>query len=141
MSLLCVRPITMYPQGIGRQWNRTTKEMYWQRELQHIGQDQVFNKEIYSQHATPNGVFGYQDRYDEYRRMESSVAGNFRTDLDFWHMARLFSADPTLNASFVTSNPTLRINAVQNEPNLWIMAHHSIQARRMVAKTGTSFIY
>lgn len=141
MSLLCVRPITMYPQGIGREWNRTTKEMYFQRELQHIGQDQIFNKEVYAKHASPAGVFGYQDRYDEYRRKESSVAGAFRSTLDFWHMARLFATDPTLNASFVTSNPTMRIQAVQDEPNLWITSHHSVQARRMLARMGNSFIY
>lgn len=141
MTLCCVRPVTMYPQSIPRKWNRTTKEMYFQRELQHIGQDEIYNKEVYGQHSDPNGVFGFNDRYDDYRRQESGVSGNFRTDLDFWHMARIFNADPTLNASFVTSNPTTRINAVTNEPNLWVMSQHSIQARRMLAKVGNSFIY
>lgn len=132
----------MYVQGLPRTWNRRTKEDFWQQELQHIGQQEVLNKELYAAHTTPNGVFGYQDRYDEYRRQESTIGGEFRsTDLDFWHMARIFSSDPALNASFVRSNPTKRINAVQTNDVLWIMAHHSLQARRMVAKTGSSFIF
>lgn len=142
VSLLSVRPKTIYVQGLHRTWNRRTKEDFWQKELQHIGQQEVLNKELYAPHTTPDGVFGYQDRYDEYRRMESGVSGEFRTTtLDFWHMARIFSSEPVLNGAFVSSNPTKRINAVQSEDVLWIMANHSIQARRMVAKTGTSYIF
>ncbi len=142
VSLLSVRPKTMYVQGLPRTWNRRTKEDFWQKELQHIGQQEILNKELYAAHATPEGTFGYQDRYDEYRRAESTIGGEFRdTTLDFWHMARIFSGDPTLNGTFVSSNPTKRINAVQTNDVLWIMANHSIQARRMVANRGNSFIY
>ena len=94
------------------------------------------------QATAPDGVFGYQDRYDEYRRMESQVAGEFRTTaLDYWHMARKFATEPVLNNSFVVSNPTKRIFAVQTEDVLWCMVNHSIQARRLVARTGQSFIF
>lgn len=142
LSLLSVKPRTMYVQGLARTWNRRTKEDFWQRELQHIGQQEVLQKELYAASATPDGVFGYQDRYDEYRRMESMIAGEFRTtQLDFWHMARIFAADPALNASFVSSVPTKRINAVQTNDVLWIMCNHSIQARRQVAGSGRSFIF
>lgn len=140
-SLLSVKPKTMYAQGLHRHWNRRTKEDFWQRELQHIGQQEILNKELYAAHATPDGVFGYQDRYDEYRRAESSIAGEFRSVLDFWHYARLFSSDPTLNADFVKSVPTKRVNAVQSNDVLWVMCNHSIQARRLVARNGTSFIF
>jgi len=142
VSMLSVLPKTIYTQGIPRTWSRTIKEDFFQMELQAIGQQEVLNKEIYGEHATPEGVFGYQDRYDEYRRQESTVAGEYRTtELDFWHMARIFATDPTLNSDFVTSNPTKRIHAVQTNDVLWIMANHSIQARRLLAKTGKSFIY
>ncbi|AZL82921.1 major capsid protein [Apis mellifera associated microvirus 45] len=141
ISLLSVRPRTMYVDGLARTWNRRTKEDFWQKELQHIGQQEVLNKEVYFPGGSPDGVFGYQDRYDEYRRMESGVAGEFRTTLDYWHMAREFSSAPALNASFVSSNPTNRVYSVTDPDvdKLWIMANHSIQARRMVARTGTSF--
>lgn len=141
-SFISVKPKTMYQQGLTRTWSRTVNEDYFQRELQHIGQQSILNKELYVQHATPNGVFGYQDRYDEYRRMESSNAGQFRSTLDYWHMVRKFSSDPVLNASFVASNPTNRIFADQSgSDTLVVMASHSLQARRIVSKVGTSFIF
>ncbi len=141
-SLLSVRPKTIYTQGLPRHWNRRVKEDFFQQELQSIGQQEVLNKELYAGHTTPEGVFGYSDRYDEYRRTESTVSGEFReTVLDFWHMARVFASDPTLNADFVTSVPTKRINAVQTNDVLWIMANHSIQARRMLSKVSRPSVY
>lgn len=140
-SLMSVKPKTMYAQGLARHWSRRNKEEFFQRELQHIGQQEVFNREIYAGHSTPAGVFGYQDRYDEYRRMESSIAGDFRDKLDFWHYARIFGGDVSLNADFVKSVPTKRPNAVESEDVLWIMANHSIQARRLVSGAANSFIF
>lgn len=141
-TMLSVRPKTIYSQGLPRTWNRRTKEDFWQVELQHIGQQEVLNKEVYAKHSQPNAKFGNQDRYDEYRRQESSVAGEFRTsELNYWHLAREFSSDPALNASFVTCVPTERIFPVSTNDVLYVMAKHSIQARRLVAPTGTSYIY
>lgn len=133
----------MYHQGLHRSHLRRVKEDYWQRELEHIGQQEVQLQELWT--AGPDvehtEVFGYQDRYDEYRRQESSVTGEFRYLLNYWHMAREFGAKPVLNASFVQSNPTKRINAVQTNDVLWIMASHNIRARRMLSKRGNSYIY
>lgn len=141
-TFISTKPKTLYPQGLFRHWNRRTKEDFFQLELQHIGQQEVVNKEVYAPHASPDGIFGYQDRYDEYRRTESTVSGEFRsTLLDFWHQARIFGTTPALNADFVKSVPTKRINAVQNQDVLYIMARHSIQARRLVAAKGNSFIF
>lgn len=141
MSLLSALPKTMYVQGIARHWNRRTKEEFWQREFQHIGQQAVKNKEVYAAAASPDATFGYQDRYDEYRRTENTIAGEFRTTaLDYWHMGRIFASEPALNASFVTSTPSKRNFASQSTDTLYIMAKHNIQARRLVAQTGTSFI-
>lgn len=141
-SFISLRPKTIYAQGLPRTWNRRLKEDFWQKELQFIGQQEVLNKEVYAGHTTPDGTFGYQDRYDEYRRTESSIAGEFRgSGLDFWHMARIFSSDPSLNATFTSCVPTTRNFASTATDTLYIMAKHSIQARRLVAKTGKSFIY
>ena len=115
---------------------RSSQSRYWQQE--------VLNKEIYAASATPNGTFGYQDRYDEYRRTESTIAGEFRTStLDYWHMARIFGSAPTLNSSFVSADPTGRVFAVSPSisNSLWIMANHSIQARRLVSGEAKSFIF
>lgn len=138
-SFIFVRPRTIYTQGLNKHWNKRVKEDFWQKELQFIGQAEILNKEIYAAHATPDGVFGYQDRYDEYRRLESSVAGEFRTSLlDFWHMARTFSSAPALNSTFVSCVPTERSFAVPSQDVCYIMANHSIQARRIIAPIGAS---
>lgn len=141
MTLFAVQPKTMYVQGLSRTWNRRDKYDFFQQETAHIGQQEILNKEIYAASASPDGTFGWQDRYDEYRRQESRIAGEFRTStLDFWHQARIFSSEPALNAAFVTSNPTERVFAVPSEDVIYVTANHSIQARRAVPRTGSSFI-
>lgn len=140
-SFISVKPKTIYAQGLPRTWNRRTKEDFWQKELQHIGSQEILNKELYAPHAQPDGVFGYQDRYDEYRRTESTIAGEFRTSLDFWHMARIFGSAPALNAAFVLSNPTQDIFATPGTDNLYAMISHSIQARRLISATGSTLGY
>lgn len=141
-TFISIRPKTIYGNGLFRHWNRRTKEDFWQKELQHIGQQEILNKEVYAADSGPDDVFGYQDRYDEYRRAESSIAGEFRTtQLNFWHMARIFAGDVALNEDFIKCVPTERSFAVPSEDVFYIMARHSIQARRLVASTGSSFIF
>jgi len=142
ITLMSIRPKTIYGNGLFRHWNRRVKEDFWQKELEHIGQQEVLKKEVYGAHSDPDGTFGYQDRYDEYRRAESSIAGEFRTtDLNFWHMARIFASDPGLNADFVKCVPTERTFAVPSKDVFLGYIKHSIQARRMVCQNGQSFIY
>lgn len=140
MSLMSVLPKTIYVNGTSRHLIKTTKEDYWQKELQHIGQQPILNKEVYSAHSSPTGTFGYQDRYDEYRRNESTVHGDFRTTLNQWHLGRIFASDPSLNSTFVSSNPATRIFQSAAADTLYVMAYHSMQARRLVSKEGTSSI-
>lgn len=140
MSLMSVRPRTMYATGLHRMWSQRTKEDFWQKELEHIGQQEVYNKEVYVGDSAPDDVFGWQDRYAHYRHLPSTVAGDFRSTLNFWHLARIFGSDVTLNGDFVKCDPSKRINAVQDEDTLWVMINHSIQARRMVSKSAVGRI-
>lgn len=140
-TLLSVRPKTMYMQGVNRLWNRRTKEDFWQKELEGIGQQEILNKELYTAHADPDGIFGYADRYEEYRRQPSRISGDYQSNLKFWHMAREFADEPVLNASFVEAVPTKRIFAQQVDDTLWCMINHSVQARRLVSSSGKSYIY
>lgn len=140
ISLLSVRPRTMYPDGLERMWLRRSKEEYWQKELEMIGQQEIQNQECYALDSAPTDVFGYEDRYAEYKHIFSKVSGAFRSTLDFWHLARLFGSDVTLNASFVNCAPDPRIFQVTTGDNLLIMASHSIQARRMVSRGNSSRI-
>lgn len=140
-TLMCVQPKTMYTQGLARTWNRRTKEDFHQRELEAIGQQEVLNKEVFcSTVASNDGTWGYQNRYDEYRRTESSIAGEMRTVLNTYHMARIFASFPALNAAFIASNPTNRIYQDTADNQLIVMAHHSIQARRQLSKSAESRI-
>ena len=140
LTVMMVRPISVYMQGLSRMWNRRVKEDYYQRELQRIGQQEVLTKELYAGNAegptADDVVFGYQNRYDEYRWHESYVSGEFRTILNSWHMARDFANEPTLNADFINAVPTTRIFAAQQNDTLYCMANHSIQARRLMSKYG-----
>lgn len=142
MSFMSTKPKTVYTQGLARMWNRRTKEDFWQKEFEHIGQQEIKNKEIYAAHTLPDGTFGWQNRYQEYREQESTVSGEFRTtELSFWHFARQFASDPALNATFVKSVPTEIPFAVPSRDVLYVMANHSIQARRLVSASAKSFIY
>lgn len=141
ITLMSVRPKSMYGNGLHRSWSKTTKEDFYQSELEHIGQQEVLNKEIVLGHATPEGTFGYQDRYSEYRSHPSRVAAEFRSTLNFWHLARLLSPSPSLNSTFVTCDPGKRINAEQTADQLWVMVNHSLRARRKVGMPSVGRIF
>lgn len=137
LSLLSVRPRTMYTQGVHRLFTRRTREDFYQRELERIGQEEVYKGEIYAQgDANDLEVFGYNDRYSTYRHIPSSVTGDFRSTLTEWHLGRILAAEPTLNQSFIECVPSKRIHEAQSADVLWVMASHSVQARRMVGRSG-----
>lgn len=139
MSLMCVRPIPVYSQGVERLWSKKTKEDFWQRELQHVGQQEVLNSEVYADGSEGDAnTFGYQNRYDEYRRGVNIVTGEFRTNQDFWTMARIFENRPALNSDFVECNPTDRIFQVgeKNSDQLYCMVKNNVIAKRLVDKNG-----
>lgn len=137
ISLLSVRPKAIYNNGVHRQWLRLDKEDYFQKELQWIGQQEVLNNEIYAD-ASPAGLetFGFQDRYMDYRSVPSGVSAEFRDLLNYWHMAREFTAPPVLNQSFTDCIPTKRIHNDQTQNALWITTQHRMVARRLIARNA-----
>lgn len=149
ITLMSVRPKTMYTQRVKRAFLRSidstlsgttgTKEDYWQKELQHIGQQGINGFEADAQVGNVN--FGYQDRYDEYRREESSVAGLFRSTLNTWHLSRDFGGAPALNSTFVSCVPSTRVFADTANDNLYVMANHNIRARRLISREGNSMTF
>ncbi|WNK12684.1 MAG: major capsid protein [Microvirus sp.] len=141
MTVMVVRPQTQYSQGVHRMWTRQVKEDFFQPELQDLGQQAIQNRELYAAHSTPTGTFGWQDRYDEYRRNENKVAGDFRTTLNMWHMAREFSSNPALNSTFVQSNPTTRIYAVTSADQILAYVNHNIVAKRQLKKYAKPILF
>lgn len=125
IGLVCLRADITYQQGLNRMWSRRQLfDFYWPT-LAHLGEQVVYNREIYTQGtADDNGVFGYQERYAEYRYKPSMITGKLRsTDpqtLDVWHLAQKFDTLPKLNKDFIEENPPInRVIAVQNEPQFF----------------------
>lgn len=134
LSLMSVRPRTIYADQLHRQWIRSDKDDYWQKEYESFGPQAVVTKEVYGPHGNATDVFGYQGRHDEYRRHPSYVSGGFRGIDDDWHMARFFSSAPALNTTFLSCLPTDRIYADVSEPECRAMVSHNIRAKRLVSK-------
>jgi hypothetical protein len=133
LSFLTVRPKSIYGNAIHRSFLRQDREDYFQRELAYIGQQEVYQNEIYGDAAhTRSDVWGYSDRYAEYKSMPSTIAGDFRSTLDHYHQARIFSTDPTLNEAFLTEDAPTRIHNVTSGDTLWCMVNHRLIARRTV---------
>ena len=140
MSLLTVRPIPVYSQSLERMWSKRNRFDFWQKEYEHIGQQEVRNSEVYANGKIEEdaATFGYQNRYDEYRRGVNIITGEFRTNQDYWTMARIFESRPTLNGDFVSCMPTDRIFQVneQNSDQCYAMVKNNIIAKRLVSKNG-----
>lgn len=136
LSLLSARPATGYMEGQPRKFNRMDPMDYWQKELETLPWQEVYQTEIFHS-ATPGQVFGYVPRYEEYRHGLSYVSGTFRggTENDY-HMVREFGSAPTLNASFVECTPTDRVYSDNSMPELLINAYNRITARRLVRRTA-----
>lgn len=137
IGILSIMPRTAYQQGVPRMWSRSSKlDFYWP-SFAHLGEQGVLNKEIYAEHSSPTGIFGYVPRYEEYRSRESAVCGDFRSTFNYWHMGRIFSGDPSLNSAFVTADPTKRINAVTDKHNCWVQVLNNVTAVRPIPRQGT----
>jgi hypothetical protein len=142
IGLACVFADLTYQQGLARHFSRQTRwDFYWPA-LAHLGEQAVLNKEIYAQGtADDNNVFGYQERYAEYRYKPSNVTGqmrsNFAQSLDTWHLAQDFGTLPALNASFIEENPPVdRVTAVQNYPNLILDMYFKLKCARPMPTYG-----
>lgn len=124
IGLASARADLTYQQGIERFWSRTTRYDFYWPALAHLGEQAVLNKEIFvtNNDVTNNEVFGYQERFAEYRYKPSRVTGLFSSDvgasLDVWHLSQDFSGLPALNGSFIEDNPPVdRIIAVPSQPH------------------------
>jgi hypothetical protein len=136
IGLINVYADLTYQQGLNRMFSRSDRwDMYWPA-LAHLGEQAVLNKEIYAQGtADDDGVFGYQERFAEYRYKPSMVTGQFRSNyaqsLDLWHLAQDFASLPALNSSFIEENPPIdRVIAVPSEPHIILDAFFNLKCAR-----------
>lgn len=122
-GFVCARADLTYQQGINKMWLRSTVYDFYWPTFANLGEQAIELREIYAQGTSADTtVFGYQERYSEYRYKPSQITGKFRSsvadgNLDVWHLSQFFKNAPTLNEEFIVENPPIsRIIAVQDEP-------------------------
>lgn len=123
IGFVCARADLTYQQGINKMWLRSTVYDFYWPTFAHLGEQAIELREIYAQGSEADTtVFGYQERYAEYRYKPSQITGKFRSSvvngsLDIWHLSQFFNNAPTLNEEFIVENPPIeRIIAVPSEP-------------------------
>jgi hypothetical protein len=123
LGLVSVRADLTYQQGLNRMWSRSTRYDFYFPAFATLGEQAVLNKEIYCLGtAQDNDVFGYQERWAEYRYKPSQITGLFRSTaagtLDAWHLAQRFTSLPTLNSTFIQETPPVdRVVAIGASAN------------------------
>lgn len=123
IGLVSVRADLTYQQGMHRMWSRSTRYDFYFPAFAMLGEQAVLNKEIYCDgSANDSNVFGYQERWAEYRYKPSQISGLFKSTssgtIDGWHLAQKFTALPTLNTTFIQDTPPLsRVLAVGASAN------------------------
>jgi len=144
IGLVSVRAELTYQQRLDRLWSRSTRFDHYWPALAMIGEQAVLNKELFYDVNNPgaaDSVFGYQERYGEYRYKPSQVTGLFRSthpqSLDAWHLAQEYSSYPALNASFIEENPPLdRVVAVITEPKFILDSWFELRCARPMPMFG-----
>ncbi|AXH75652.1 MAG: major capsid protein [Microviridae sp.] len=143
IGVVSVRADLTYQQGLNRMWSRKTRfDFYWPA-LSHIGEQAVLQKEIFASGvpAEDDVVFGYQERYAEYRYKPSIITGKLRSSdaqsLDVWHLSQDFATAPVLDAAFIEENPPIdRIIAVQDEPQFILDCYFRLRCARPMPVYG-----
>ena len=142
IGLINVRADLTYQQGLNRMWSRRTRYDYYWPALAHLGEQAVLSKEIYCD-ASPDDelVFGYQERYAEYRYKPSMITGVFRSvsaqSLDAWHLSQEFANRPQLNEEFIVDEPPIdRVVAVPSEPDFIFDGYFKLNCARPMPLYG-----
>lgn len=136
IGVLSVLPRTNYHQGVPRWATRFDQLDYYHPEFAQLGEQAILNREIYYDPSKDpdvdnDHVFGYQQRFAEYKYGCSTVHAEFRTTLQFWTLVRDFSTAPALNQLFVSaSNASTRIFADESNDHLWCQVYNKVGARR-----------
>ena len=115
LVLACARVMRTYQQGLSKMWTRKKMVDYYNPFFANLGEEAIKNKEIYAQGSSvvdsdgniiDEQVFGYQERWAEYRYKQSYVTGAMRSNtpgggLDAWHWADDYNALPTLGSTWI----------------------------------------
>lgn len=144
IGLMSIMPRTGYQQGVPRDFTKFDNMDFYFPEFAHLSEQEIKNKELYvSNDPTYNeGTFGYTPRYAEYKYHESEAHGDFRGNMSFWHLNRIFSEKPNLNTKFVECNPSNRVFATSQtqDDKFWVQIYQDVKALRLMPKYGTPML-
>ena len=144
IGLISIRPKPVYTQGVNRELLKKSRLDYFTPELSNIGMQEVLQRELFVSADNADAIFGYSDRYQEYRYNMPKVTGEFRTTLSFWNMSRHFEAAPVLNSSFIDMSSSKkafsRPFASQDTHQFLMMLRNNIKAYRPVPKRARNIL-
>ena len=126
IGIIRARGAISYFQGLERHWSRSTRYDVYIPALAMLGEQGILNKELFvsNSSATDDAVFGYTERWNEYRYKQSRIVGVMNPDVtgaaSHWHLAEDFSSLPSLNSTFIQDQtPMDRITTVDTEPHFF----------------------
>ena len=144
IGLMSIMPRTGYQQGVPRDFTKFDNMDFYFPEFAHLSEQEIKNQELYvSNDPTYNeGTFGYTPRYAEYKYHESEAHGDFRGNMSFWHLNRIFTDKPHLNTTFVECNPSNRVFATSKikSDKFWVQIYQDVKALRLMPKYGTPML-
>ena len=144
IGIMSIRPRTGYQQGVPKDFRKFDNMDFYFPEFAHLGEQEIKNEELYLQQtpAGNDGVFGYTPRYAEYKYSLNEVHGDFRGNMAFWHLNRIFSESPNLNTTFVECNPSNRVfaTAETSDDKYWVQLYQDVKALRLMPKYGTPML-
>ena len=136
LGLCRVIPKASYVQGLDRFWQKFDKFDHYFPQFANLGEQEIYNKELYvdGTDTADSTIFGYQQRYAEYKYKESRIAGDFRDTLAHWELSRRFPGNaPLLNQSFIECTPDDRIFAINTDDDkIWMSLYHKVDALRPI---------
>lgn len=144
MGIMSIRPRTGYQQGVPKDFRKFDNMDFYFPEFAHLGEQEIKNDEVYlNQYDADNeGTFGYTPRYAEYKYSQNEAHGDFRGNMAFWHLNRIFTSKPNLNTTFVECNPSNRVfaTAETSDDKYWVQIYQDIKALRLMPKYGTPIL-
>lgn len=144
IGIMSIIPRSGYQQGIPRDFLKFDNMDFYFPEFAHLSEQEIKNQELYltNDPAYNNGTFGYTPRYAEYKYKSNESHGDFRGNLAFWHLNRIFDDRPNLNSTFVECNPSNRVFATSQteDDKFWVQMYQDVKALRLMPKYGTPML-
>ena len=144
IGIMSITPRSGYQQGVPRDFTKFDNMDFYFPEFAHLSEQEIKNQELFvtNDNSYNEGTFGYTPRYAEYKYHQSEAHGDFRGNLSFWHLNRIFEDRPNLNTTFVECNPSNRVFATSEteDDKFWVQMYQDVKALRLMPKYGTPML-